>query len=150
MANIATNPYAMLPYAKIKKFHFLLPAGILLLAISAVLSGIFKIDKRHKKKEYLDNPQTGDVYLVKEKKNKETSYYFLKVAELWEDSIIVYHSSLEYSSAVKVLDKEEYFELDEQLIFTKNQLQQMFEQDELRKVEKDYSSNESFNRMKYE
>ena len=144
------NPYAMLPYAKNKKFRFFLLTGILLVAVSAALFAISNIDKPQKKKEYLANPQAGDVYLVKEKKNKETSFYFLKVAELWEDSIIVYHSSMEYSNAVKELDKDDYFELDEQLIFTKNQLQQMFEQDELKKVEKDFSSNESFNRMKYE
>lgn len=102
-----------------------------------------------KKKNYIGNPQAGDVYLVKENRREETGYYFLKVAELWEDSIIVYHSSFEYNHAVKELDKEDYFVLDEQLIFTRNQLQQMLDNNEISMVERDYGSNEGFNRMKY-
>jgi hypothetical protein len=105
--------------------------------------------KEKKKRQYIGSPQTGDVYLIKENKKEEAGYYFLKVAELWEDSIIVYHSSFEYSHAVKELDTEDYFVLDEQLIFTKSQLQQMMDNNEISMVERDYGNNEGFDRMKY-
>ena len=133
-----------------KKICYFLFTGIGLLVVVVLLFALSKSNSREKKIEYLGNPQAGDVYLVKENKHTDVSWYFLKVAELWEDSIVVYHSSLEYSNAVKELDKEDYFALDEQLIFTKSQLQQMFENGELSKVQRDYSSNDSFNRMKYE
>lgn len=129
---------------------FLYGCGAVLVA--AVIFATFSIAgkfKEKKKQQYIGSPQTGDVYLVKENKKEETGYYFLKVAELWEDSIIMYHSSFEYNHAMKELDKEDYFVLDEQLIFTKNQLQQMLDNNEISMVERYYGNNEGFNRMKY-
>jgi len=129
---------------------FLYGCGAVLVA--AVIFATFSIAgkfKEKKKQQYIGSPQTGDVYLVKENKKEETGYYFLKVAELWEDSIIMYHSSFEYNHAIKELDKEDYFVLDEQLIFTKNQLQQMLDNNEISMVERYYGNNEGFNRMKY-
>ena len=129
---------------------FLYGCGAVLVA--AVIFATFSIAgkfKEKKKQQYIGSPQTGDVYLVKENKKEETGYYFLKVAELWEDSIIMYHSSFESNHAMKELDKEDYFVLDEQLIFTKNQLQQMLDNNEISMVERYYGNNEGFNRMKY-
>ncbi len=123
-------------------------AAFMVAIIFAAFSIAGKV-KEKRKQQYIGSPQTGDVYLVKENRKEETGYYFLKVAELWEDSIIVYHSSFEYNHAVKELDKEDYFVLDEQLIFTKNQLQQMLDNNEISMVERDYGSNEGFDRMKY-
>jgi hypothetical protein len=139
----------MIKYLKNKKLLFYCCLAVFVAVLFVAGWAIAGKSREKKKQQYIGNPQTGDVYLVKENKKEETGYYFLKVAELWEDSIIVYHSSFEYNQAVKELDKDDYFVLDEQLIFTKNQLQQMLDNNEISMVERNYGSNESFNRMKY-
>ena len=48
----------------------------------------------------VSNPAIGDVYTIKQKKNGESLYYFLKIIETNGDSIIAFHNNLDYGDFV--------------------------------------------------
>src|SRR5690606_22262055 len=50
------------------------------------------IKTQEEKKEFVENPQLGDVYLVRKDINSSIEYYFLRVSKINGDSIFAYHS----------------------------------------------------------
>jgi hypothetical protein len=63
-----------------------------------------------------------------------------------EDSIIAFHSNLDYGEFVSNLADDDYFVKDDTLVFRRKQLRQMLEKDEIYSVKRNYGA--GFNRIK--
>ena len=135
-------------YEKSAKSPFYLYSGLILVALLVIWLVNINGNTQKQKELYVANPQAGDVYLVRDDKSKQVSYYFLKIADIWGDSVIVYHGNLEYNGFVSRLHEDDYFVQDEQLIYTKKELKQMLEKGGINAVERGYGNDEGFNRVK--
>lgn len=135
-------------YEKNTRSPFYLYSGLILAVLFTAWMVSININTQAEKKLLVANPQAGDVFLVRDSKSKQASYYFLKVADIWGDSVIVYHSNLEYNGYVSQLNYEDYFVQDEQLIYTKKELQQMLEKNEINTVDRGADTTKGFERIK--
>jgi len=103
--------------------------------------------EQEEKKEFIENPQLGDVYLVRKDINSSIEYYFLRVSKINGDSIFAYHSNLIYHRYTSKLNEEDFFVKDDELPFTKSELKKMFDNDEINAVERGYDDSDGFNRL---
>jgi hypothetical protein len=106
-----------------------------------------KNDQKHKM-EAVTSPLIGDVFNIKQIKNEETSYYFLRIIGTNGDSIFAIHNDLYYSDFVNHLDKDDYFVKDDTVIYKRKRLKEMLENDEIFSVSRNYSDEDGFNRIK--
>ncbi len=90
--------------------------------------------------EKVGSPMIGDIYTIKQVKNDETSYYFLKIIGINGDSLIIFHNNLYYSDFVSRLDKDDYFVKDDTLIYKRKKLKQMLDDEEIFSVTHDYDA----------
>ena len=106
-----------------------------------------KSTKKHRM-DLVANPAMGDVYTIKQKKNDETSYYFLKIAGIAGDSVLAIHNHFDYGDFVNSLSGDDYFVKDDTLLFKRKNLTNMLERDEIFSVSRDYSEGDGFNRIR--
>jgi hypothetical protein len=90
----------------------------------------------------------GDVYTISEEKNTGTTYYFLRIAGIGGDSVIAFHSNLEYGGFVSNLTDDDYFVKDDTVVFSRKELREMLEKDEIYSVKRGYGKGSGFNRIK--
>jgi hypothetical protein len=106
------------------------------------------LNKQKEKSFFVENPQVGDIYLIRNENNNKPSYYFLRLIRINGDTVVAYHSNLEYSSFVYKLNDEDFFVRNEDLYFLKPELREMLERNEINSVERVYDDAEGFNRIK--
>ena len=95
---------------------------------------------------YLDAPQQGDVYLVRNNEEKtEYNHYLLKVREVAGDSVWVSNSSYNYNGIVSELDPKDGF-YDVMYAMHKNELKEIKKTGDLKKVMRDYLPTAGFDR----
>ena len=135
-------------YEKIAKTPFYLYAGLILVASLIFLLVNANIRTQKEKAKFVDNPIVGDVYLIRKDENNSTSYYFLRVTQINGDTIFAYHSNLEYSGFITKLNDDDFFVKEDELFFTKKELKEMLDKDEINSVERNYGSDTGFNRIK--
>lgn len=108
---------------------------------------IVSITTQIQTRTYVVNPKAGDVYLIYNQKDILATYSFLRVAKVNGDTIVAYHNNLRYLNSVDKFSEEDYFVNDEEMYFTKAELKQMFEKDELTVAKRNYGNEEGFNRV---
>ncbi len=100
------------------------------------------------KAAFVADPKVGDVYLVREEDKGSNIYYFMRLVSIHNDTVSVYHTHLQYDGFVSKLNSDDYFDKTEELFFTKAQLKQMLDKDEINSVEREYGSYEGFDQIK--
>lgn len=108
---------------------------------------IANINTQKEKALFVADPKVGDVYLIRKDVNDSTYYYFLRVARIQQDTVIVYPNAFQYFSFVYKLNEQDYF-VTEEFYYTKKQLQELLERGEINSVERGYDDSEGFNRIK--
>lgn len=131
-----------------QRLLFISTLDLFFIASLIVLLINVNIRTQKEKAKFVENPKVGDVYLIRKEENKLTSYYFLRVTKINGDTVLAYHNNLIYSGYITKLNGDDFFDTGEQLIFTKNELKQMLDKDEINSVERNFGSNEGFNRIK--
>ncbi|HLA58945.1 MAG TPA: hypothetical protein VK622_09305 [Puia sp.] len=106
-----------------------------------------KNSQRHKM-ELVGNPVIGDVYTIKERKNDETNYYFLKITGIAGDTVLAIQNHFDYGDFVNGLSQDDYFVKDDTLIYKRKNLTDMLERDEIFSVSRDYGDGDGFNRVR--
>jgi hypothetical protein len=96
---------------------------------------------------FIADPKVGDVYGMSRKENDSTFYYFLRVARVQSDTVIVYPNTLQYFGYVSRLNDQDYF-VTHELFYTKAELKVMREKNEINSVDRDYGDYEGFNRVR--
>lgn len=122
-------------------------APILFAALVVVL--IFENSASQKEKAaFVDNPKVGDVYRIAKEERNATTYYFLRLVNVKGDTVIAYHSNLEYHQFTSSMNESDFFVKDSELLFLKPELQQMLDKGEINAVERNYDDEDGFNRIK--
>lgn len=122
-------------------------SGVILLVVFAgyITFGIMKDNEE--KQSFLENPQVGDVYLIKDAEElSEYNHYFLKVGNVLEDSLWLSVSSYSYNGIVDALDSEDGF-YDVMYAVHKDAIKDYDESGMMKKVIRDYSSETGFDRV---
>lgn len=122
-------------------------AGSILLLLAVAYFTFLGISSSQQESSYIEDPQIGDVYVLKDY-DEETRYdhYLLKVEDIVEDSLHVSFNAYSYDRVVSRLDSEDGF-YDVWYAMHKDQLNVYDESGELKKVIRDYSSYSGFNRV---
>ena len=133
---------------KFTRTHWTLYAGLLL--VLAVFASVFisYLFTKHPQPPTVNNPQVGDVYAIQKDESDNTNYYFLRVSRLYGDTVLAYHNNLVYNQPVTGLIDEDFFREEEEMIFTKKELQNMIDNNEIVEVYKNYGDQQGFNRIK--
>jgi hypothetical protein len=135
-------------YEKKTRNPFYLYSGLILIGGLILLIVNESISKQKEKKQFVQEPQAGDVYFMREEIDNKPSYYFLRIASVEGDSVIVYHGNLMYNGYLSKPQKEDYFVKDDKLIYAKSELVKMLEKDEINSVERNYRNEDGFDRIK--
>jgi hypothetical protein len=122
--------------------------GLILLASFIVFMFIINLKTQNQKKTYVNAPKVNDVYQIRNDYNDTTSYYFLRINKISNDTVTVYHNNLEYFTFTTGFDESDYFLKNEEMLFTKNDLKEMLEKDQIISVERDYNLYSKFNKIK--
>ncbi len=135
-------------YRNLIKPPFYLYLGIILIATLSAFLLFENINTQKRKKQFVSNPKLGDVYEIRKDQNDTTSYYFLKISKISDDTIQLYHNNLEYYSYVSEFDESDFFVKNDEFIMTKNIIKVMLEKGELNNVFRNYDENDKFNKIK--
>jgi hypothetical protein len=94
------------------------------------------------------NPQIGDVFTIRKENDGETTYYFLRIAKINEDTLFVLHDNLDYGGFVSSLAHDDYFVRDDTMQMMRKKLKNMLRDDEIYSVDRDYGDGSGFNRIR--
>lgn len=133
--------------AKAKTPFYFYSAWILFAALAIFWFYWNKNTQMHKI-ELVGNPAVGDVYTIKQEKNSETTYYFLKITGIVGDSVLAFQNHFNYNDFVGRLAMDDYFVKDDTLIYKRKNLKEMLEKDEIFSVSRDYDEGDGFNRIR--
>jgi hypothetical protein len=135
-------------YASVTKAPFYLYSGIVLgvCFIAAIIIVTNNADKE--KVQMVAHPQVGDVYLLKNGSGEAASYYFIRVARMNGDSIIAYHSNLQYNQSRVQFSQDEHFVADDEMVLTRPQLKEMLQNGMVDAGSRGYGDGEGFNRIR--
>lgn len=122
-------------------------SGAILIVLFASWITIGIIQDNQKEKSYLEEPQVGDVYLIKDSDEpSEYNHYFLKVGNVTEDSLWVSVSSYSYNGIVEALDPADGF-YDIMYSIHKDFIKEYNASGAMKKVIRDYDSYSGFDRV---
>jgi hypothetical protein len=122
-------------------------SGVLLFLMLIGTLVIANINTQKEKALFIAEPKVGDVYLIRKDVNDSTYYYFLRVARIQRDTVIVYPNAFQYFSFVYKLNDEDYF-VTQEFFYTKKELKELLEKGEVNGVDRDYDDSYGFNRIK--
>ncbi|HEX9513183.1 MAG TPA: zinc-ribbon domain-containing protein [Puia sp.] len=135
-------------YEKSAKTPFYLYSALILFVGLATFWFYWNKNTQKHKIEYVGNPAVGDIYTISEEKNTGTTYYYLRIASIRGDSVMVLHSNLEYGGFVSNLADNDYFVKDDTVVYRRKELKQMLERDEIYSVKRNYGDGGGFNRIR--
>lgn len=135
-------------YENSTKTPIYLYSGLILIGCLILLFINTNIKTQKEKKEFVENPQLGDVYLVRKENNNSPEYYFLRICKINGDSIYTYHSNLVYNGYTYELSEDDFFVKDDELSFSKSELRKMLDNDEINSVKRKYNDSAGFNKVK--
>lgn len=138
--------------AKIKALKSTVPlpkyqfSGLAIILALVVYFSIQGFVKEQLESSYLNNPETGDVYVLKDSEEVSSyKYYLFKVNGLGNDSLEISPNSFYYTNIPSELDPKDGF-YDYTIKIAKADFLAMQENGELQKIYRDYSSSTGFDR----
>lgn len=123
----------------------------LFVGLLLILSGIGYLTYGSMQKEkleayYIENPEIGDVYLIKSKEDtSEYNHYLFKIRDITGDSLWISYSSYNYNGVVSELDPNDGF-YDIMYSIHKNEVKEYSNSGEVVKVLREYSPATGFDR----
>lgn len=123
-------------YENKTRVPFYLYSGLILIGALVVSMVVASENTEKADRLFVQNPQTGDVYTIREESGDSTQYYFLKINRMVGDSVFTLHSYYSYNRFVSKLDGKDFFVLDEEWPYTKAELLQMLEKGEINAVKR--------------
>lgn len=134
-------------YEGIAKTPFYLWTVPLLFAALIVLISFTSSSYQRKKADLVAGPLPGDVYTIETSSGARSSFHFLRLAALHGDTLVMYHNDRTYHKRPMKLDDGDYFLKDDELQYTKAQLQDMLRNGEIAAVDREYGDYEGFNQV---
>ena len=132
---------------KVKSSLYLYSAWFLIAAF-ALFWFFWNRNNLNFKARVVSNPQVGDVFTIRKEKNRETTYYFLKIVGVNGDTLRLLRNDLEYGGFVSSLAHDDYFVKEDTLIMLRKELKNMLRDDEIYSEDRDYGDGSGFNRIR--
>ncbi len=123
-------------------------SGLLLVGLVALMLLAGAGWGTYQRSRYISDPKVGDVYLMKVAQGKLDGYRFVRVSRLSEDSVIGIENDMLYLFSTSSFSAEDHFDPNEQILFSKSHLKQLYKEDSIETIFRDYSSSTGFNRIK--
>jgi hypothetical protein len=134
-------------YEKYTRTPFYLYTMLLLLAVMFSVFVYAGIKGEIDRAAWIAKPRVGDVYKVSKNENGLTSYFFLRVAEINGSTVRVYHNNYMYLDYVSQFNADDYFVKEEEMHLRIEELQQMYEKDEIITIDREYGYSTGFDRI---
>lgn len=100
------------------------------------------------KKEYLQNPEVGDVYIMRDKdENNKTVYYFQRISRIGIKKIYFYLNTLYYYQYTSKFDNKDKFVKDREFGIEKDQLKELLDKGTINSIIRHYKPDTGFNRV---
>lgn len=132
-----TAPYRsdslQLQYEGMARTPIYLYAGTIMISLLILTSIALLFVNKNAEARYIKNPVAGDVYLLKDANT--TAYYFMKVINVKNDSIITYRNAADYVFYVSKPQEKDSF-VTEELWISKKDLQKMYDNDIIQSVDR--------------
>ena len=135
-------------YESKTRIPFYLYTGVILVGLFIMSLFVVSAWGQHERTQFVSNPQVGDVYLIKGKEFSLTTYYFVRVQRINGDSVIVCNSHLGYLETTLTMSPEDYFVADQETLYRKGQLKELFEKGAISTVVRDYDEATGFRRIR--
>lgn len=123
-------------YEKMSKTPLYFYSLTIILSAFILFMVFMNLRTQKEKAEMVNTPVVGDVYVMRNDENNPTSYYFLKLTRINNDTLIVQHSYLEYNGFVTEMSGEDYFVKDDEWMLTKKVLKEMLKRGEVNAVKR--------------
>lgn len=131
-------------YLSITRTPFYLFSGLILFAI-LIITGIFEEKKTSELETmYIANPMVNDVYLFREKEEKSTIYYFMKIKNIDDNTAELIPSFYQYGRSVKKMDDSDYFVVDDVYEIPTEDLESLRKKSVIWSVIRDYDESSGF------
>jgi hypothetical protein len=134
-------------FESISRTPVYLYSGLLLFFTLIITLVIGNINTQKEKALFVSDPKVGDVYAIRKDVSDSTYYYFLRVARIQSDTVIVYPNAFQYFRYVNRLNDQDYF-VTQEFFYTKKELKELLEKGEINGVDRDYDDSYGFNRIK--
>jgi len=102
----------------------------------------------YERSRYISDPKVADVYLMKAAQGNLDGYRFVRVSRLSNDSVFGIENDVPYLFSTSSFSAEDYFDPDEQVVFSKAHIKQLYKEDSIENVYRDYGNSTGFNRTK--
>lgn len=135
-------------YEKKTKAPIYLYAGVLLFLGFISIAILASLKNQKETAEFIESPVEGDVYRVKKNEDNLTHYYFLRVSEVYGDTVYMYHSNLVYKQYTGQFNDDDFFDKSEYYILNHDDLKKMLEKGEIESIARKYDESTGFNRVK--
>lgn len=103
-------------------------SGTLLFASFIFLIIVFNLTPKPKESPLINDPQLGDVYLIKNEKSEKPEYYWGRVKEIKGEYVYLRKSAKTYEQIPSKMDPSDYFDYYNRTRFKKRDLIRMYEQ----------------------
>ena len=122
-------------------------SGLLLLAVAVVFFSFRSYQNEQLEQSYLENPQIGDVYVLKDlEESSEYKHFLMKINEIESDSLWVSFNSYSYTDIITELDPRDGFYNYEYSIH-RSALDEFQQTGELKKIIREYTASAGFERI---
>jgi hypothetical protein len=135
-------------YERRAKTPFYLYSAIILTVAIAGYWFYWNYNNRKNNAEFVENPKVDDVYIISEDGDIGKNYYFLRIAGIRGDTVLAFHSDLQYNYFVTSLAGDDYFVKGDTTVYLRKQLKGMLERGEIYMVKRDYGNGGGFNRIR--
>jgi len=133
-------------YEKKARSPLYLYSGVLLVGLLIAGGIIAHIATKSQDAQFVRQPVAGDVYLIRHDASDGPLYSFLKLKALTNDSVFLIRSRYGYNRFVYKFNDEDYFMKEQTVNISRKQLQEMYDQDEIISVKRNYDAGDGFQR----
>lgn len=117
----------------------------IILLLAMIVAVVITVNYHQKQIEnYIANPGIGDVYRIEEDNNNITTYYFLKIKNVYSDTIEFLHGALQYNNFITTMDNSDYFVKNESFLISKFKLKELVEKRMISTIKRNYGINSQF------
>jgi hypothetical protein len=112
-------------------------SGLIIVALFFISVAFQAMNKENRTETYLNNPEIGDVYLIRNSYEQDTSYSFLRLVNInsTKDSLSFYGNEKLYLQRPSKLSDEDYFIPQKHLITSKH-LNALFKENKIISIER--------------
>lgn len=142
------NPSASLQqqYESQTKTPFYLYSLLILIALGIGFAVWENQRTQVEKSRLAKSPVKGDVYTVRDSDKGATTYYFLRVADVIGDTVLVLHSNLEYDGFVSAMAPKDHFVKSDTLYYLKKEIRQLQDSGVIVGIDREYDAYKGFSR----